>query len=92
MTAPAAPLSDAVTCTECGIVIGVGSLVVCVPCHESGNNEAFDSGHEAAEDEQVAAPQLIREWAQRRFLMGQISRQAKEELGLCADDIEVGHG
>lgn len=78
-------------CSECGEDIKLGSFVFCRGCALAAQEEAFNEGVEAEQHEQPGAVKTIREWAQRRFVMGQISREVRDELEQCAADIEVGH-
>ena len=79
-------------CTECDKDIALGERMICRDCETAAEECAFDEGRYQAENERENNPDLIREWAQRRFVMGQISRELRDELELCAADIEVGHG
>jgi hypothetical protein len=89
---PVAATPTEVTCEDCDEVIKPGARASCFAC--SGEAIVY-AEEEARADERKAhepAQKAIREWAHRRFLMGQITREVRAELELCADDIEVGHG
>lgn len=79
-------------CDDCSAVLKPTSHAVCRKCHREAIRSAeYDAGQEAKE-EAVAEGGCIREWAARRFAMGQISAAVRAELELCAEDVEVGHG
>lgn len=92
-TGPAvAGAAAVVVCDSCDGEIAPGAVANCGTCTADaiGCAEAeLEADHEG---ETVKAADEIREWAARRFLMGQISAAVRAELELCADDIEVGHG
>ena len=86
------PAPAEVICEDCDKVIEPDDRVSCFDC---ASNEVYFAEAEARADERrghAPASIQIREWAKRRHLMGQISREVRAELELCADDIECGHG
>lgn len=92
MAATAIPKHLIAVCSECDKDIKLGDRMVCRDCETAGEEEAFENGAQEASEENDSAAQEIRDWAARRQLLGQISKEVRAELELCADDIEVGHG
>lgn len=60
-------------------------------CQECADAYCAESASEAVAEKPSVTKEL-RDWVARRHLMGQISREVREQLELCADDIEAGHG
>jgi hypothetical protein len=88
-----APAREAeVICDECDKVIHADELAVCIGCSEAAASDAASEAEQETHEECHTDAGEIRKWAARRHLMGQISREVREQLELCADDIEVGHG
>jgi hypothetical protein len=88
VTVAAIPTSTEVTCDDCGTELKPKMSATCGSCFAEAVLAAADEVVEARPDHGEA----IRDWAARRFLLGQISKEVRAELELCAEDIEVGHG
>ena len=93
-TFPPAPTPEPteVKCEDCRKMINPGNSALCQKCVGDAIETAEFEAREEAEEENEPSAKQIREWAHRRFIMGQISREVREELELCATDIECGHG
>lgn len=86
------PAPTVVKCEDCYKIINPGNSALCQECvGDAVETAEFEADQDARADIEPPAKQ-IHEWAHRRFLMGQISRQVRDELEQCAADIEVGHG
>lgn len=92
MTVAAIPASTEVTCDSCDKEILPGAVANCGPCTADAIGCARAEVEADHEGEEVTAAKELRDWAARRFLLGQISKEVRAELELCAEDIEVGHG
>lgn len=92
-TVAVTPAVAVLACDYCDVELRPTGHAVCLKCHRSAIQDAeFDARVEEAKEHHEPAGKTIREWAARRHLMGQISRDVRTELELCAEDIEVGHG
>lgn len=88
MVAIKATKPTVVTCTDCGSEVHPAESATCASCFDNAVQEAVIEQTE----EPPAHGQVIRDWAARRHLLGQISAEVRAGLEQCADDIEVGHG
>lgn len=89
MTIKAIPAT--VVCEDCGKELAPGAKASCRKCAIEMVKNAVDEAEEPDCDHKDPS-EALREWAQRRFVMGQISREVRDELEQCAEDIECGHG
>lgn len=93
ITATPAIVPTQVTCEDCSKEIKPGARASCLRCVRTAISEAEEDAFAEGEEEGADKPaESIREWADRRFILGQISSQVRAELDLCADDIETNHG
>lgn len=86
------PEVKVLACDDCDVELKPTAKAICFSCHRSAISEAAEDAFHEAKKEHDPAGKAIREWAARRQLLGQISKEVRAELELCADDIEVGHG